>query len=164
VRFVHFFDVPPPLDRTAEVVERKGCDLAPIDPTSEDGALSLRSFIWADQPGRLSWLDGAIEIAKQVPVPVERIDAAMFLERELGAVRPDTATVVYHSVFIQYLTDEMRSRIATMIGGAVSRATPDAPVYHLSMEPDEARFEIRLNDELVGTSRAHGTEVVWLAS
>jgi hypothetical protein len=164
VRFVHFFDVPPPLDRPAEVVERKGCDLAPIDPTSEDGALSLRSFIWADQLGRLSRLDGAIEIAKQVPVPVERVDAATFLERELGAMRPDTATVVYHSVFIQYLTDEMRSRIATMIGGAVSRATPDAPVYHLSMEPDEARFEIRLNDELVGTSRAHGTEVVWLAS
>jgi hypothetical protein len=163
VRFVHFFDVPPPLDRSAEVTERKGCDLAPIDPTSEDGGLSLRSFMWADQLGRLSRLDGAIEIAKQMPVTVERVDAATFLERELGAPRLDTATVVYHSVFIQYLTDEKRSRIAAIIGGAVSRATPDAPVYHLSMEPVEARFELRLDDELLGTSRAHGTEVVWLA-
>jgi hypothetical protein len=164
VRFVHFFEVAPPLDRTAEVIERKGCDLVPIDPTSEDGALSLRSFIWADQLGRLSRLDGAIEIAKQMPVDVEQGDAAAFLERELDAPRPDTATVVYHSVFLQYPTDEIRSRIMAVIGAAVSRATVDAPVFHLSMEPDWPRFEIRLNDELLGTSMAHGTDVRWLAS
>ena len=123
VRFVHFFDVPPPLDRTAEVIERKGCDLEPIDPTSEEGALSLRSFIWADQLGRLSRLDGAIEVAKQMPVNVEQVDAALFLERELEAPRPDMATVVYHSVFLQYPTDEIRTRIAAVLGAAVSRAT-----------------------------------------
>ena len=71
--------------------------------------------------------------------------------------------VVYHSVFLQYPTDEIRSRIGEVIGAAVSRATPDAPVFHLSMEPDAGRFEIRLDGELLGTSRAHGTEVVWLA-
>jgi hypothetical protein len=53
VRFVHAFDVPPPLNRSADVASRKGCDLNPIDPTSEDGALSLRSFVWADQLVRL---------------------------------------------------------------------------------------------------------------
>ena len=164
VRFVHFFDVPPPLDRNPEVIERKGCDLAPIDPTSEDGALSLRSFIWPDQLGRLSRLDGAIEIAKQMPLKVEQLDAARFLERELNEQRPDTATVVYHSAFIQYLTDEIRSRIAAVIGAAVSRATRSAPVYHLSLEPAEGRLEVRLDDEILGTSMAHGTEVRWLAS
>jgi hypothetical protein len=164
VRFVHFFDVPPPLDRTAEVIERKGCDLVPIDPTSQDGALSLRSFIWADQLGRLSHLDGAIEIAQQAPVTVERVDAATFLERELHAPAPDMVTVAFHSVFVQYLTDEMRSRIAAVIGAAVSRATPDAPVHRLSMEPDQGRFEVRLDDELLATSKAHGTGVRWLAS
>lgn len=163
VRFVHFFDVPPPLDRTAEVVDRKGCDLEPIDPTSEDGALSLRSFVWADQLGRLSRLDGAIEIARAMPVKVERVDAATFLERELEAPRPDVATVVYHSVFIQYLSEGIRRRIATAIGEAVSRAAPDAPVHRLTMEPDEGRFEIRLDDELLATSHAHGTSVRWLA-
>jgi hypothetical protein len=163
VRFEHFFDVPPPLDRTADVIERRGCDLEPIDPTSDDGALSLRSFIWADQLGRLSRLDGAIEIAKQMPVTVEQVDAVTFLERELDAPRPDVATVVYHSVFLQYPTDEIRSRIAAVIGAAVSRSTPDAPVFHLSMEPDAGRFEIRLDDELLGTSKAHGTGVRWLA-
>lgn len=164
VRFVHFFDVPPPLDRTADVIERKGCDLAPIDPTSEDGALSLRSFIWADQLGRLSRLDGAIEIAKEMPVSVEQLDAATFVERELAAPRPGLATVVFHSVFIQYPTAEIRSRIAAVIGEAVSRANPDAPVFRLTLEPAWPRFEIRLGDELLGSSMAHGTDVRWLAS
>lgn len=163
VRFVHFFEVAPPLDRTAEVVERKGCDLEPIDPASDDGALSLRSFIWADQLGRLSRLDGAIEIARSMPVHVERIDAATFLERELDVSRPDTATVVFHSVFAQYLAEGIRRRITAAIGRAVAGATPDAPVYHLSMEPDEGRFEIKLDGEVLAVSQAHGAGVRWLA-
>lgn len=163
VRFVHFFDVPPPLDRTAEVVERKGCDVEPIDATSDDGALSLRSFIWADQLGRLSRLDGAIEIASGMPVKVERVDAATFVERELDVPRRGVATVVYHSVFIQYLAEGVRRRISAAIGQAASRAIPDAPVHHLTMEPDAGRFEIRLDDELLATSQAHGTGVRWLA-
>jgi hypothetical protein len=165
VRFVQFFDVPPPLDRIAVVIERKGCDLEPIDPTSEEGALSLRSFIWADQLGRLSRLDGAIEIAKQMPVSVERLDAATFLERELHTRRPDMATVVYHSVFIQYVTESIRSRIAGAIDRAISVAPPEAPVHYLRMEPavGTPTFEIRLEDELLGTSTAHGAGVRWLA-
>lgn len=163
VRFVHFFDVPPSLGRTAEVVERKGCDLEPIDPTSDDGALSLRSFIWSDQLGRLSRLDGAIEVARAMPLDVERMDAATFLERELDEPWPDMATVVYHSVFVQYLTEGSRRRITAAIDRAVSRATPDAPVYHLRMEPDAATFEVKLGDELLATSKPHGTGVRWMA-
>jgi hypothetical protein len=164
VRFVHFFDAAPPLDRVAEVQERKGCDLEPIDPTSDEGALSLRSFIWADQLGRLSRLDGAIEVAREMPVKVERLDAGTFLERELEQPHPDLATVVYHSVFIDYLTEGMRRQIAATIDEAIARATTEAPVYHLSMEPHAGRFEIRLNADLLATSRAHGTGVRWLAS
>jgi hypothetical protein len=153
VRFDHFFDVPPPLDRTAEVAERKGCDVEPIDPTSDEGALSLRSFIWADQLGRLSRLDGAISIAQEVPVEVERQDAAAFLERELAAPRHGIATVVFHSVFMQYVDDDQRARI--------NRAINEASVYYLRMEPDQGTFEIRLGEELLGTSGAHGTGVRW---
>ena len=153
VRFVHFFDVPPPLDRAAEVVERKGCDLEPIDPTTDEGGLSLRSFIWADQLGRLSRLDGAISIAQELPVEVERLDAATFLERELAAPRHGMATVVFHSVFMQYVDDDQRTRI--------NRALDEASVYYLRMEPDQGTFEIRLGEELLGTSGPHGTGVRW---
>lgn len=162
VRFVHFFEVPPPLDRTAEVVERRGCDLEPIDPTTDEGSLSLRSFIWADQLGRLSRLDGAISITQEMPAKVERLDATTFLERELATPRPGMATVVFHSVFIQYAGDEEQSRIASIIDQALSNAPVEAPVYYLRMEPKQGRFEIRLGEELLGTSRAHGTGVRWL--
>jgi hypothetical protein len=163
VRFVNFFDVPPPLDQAAEVVERRGCDVAPLDPTTDDGSLSLRSFVWADQLGRLSRLDGAIALAQEMPVEIERLDAATFLEQELAVRRHGVATVVYHSVFIQYVGEEGRQRIAAAIAGAKSRAAPDAPIHYLRMEPEEGTFAIRLDGELLGTSDAHGTGVRWLA-
>lgn len=73
--------------------------------------------------------------------------------------------MVYHSVFIQYVTDSSRARIAGAIDRATSGAPPDAPVHYLRLEPDVGtpKFEIRLDDELLGTSRAHGTGVRWLA-
>ena len=156
LRFTHSFETPPPMERTADVVERKGCDLNPIDPTTEAGALTLRSFIWADQLSRMAQLDGAIDVAREVPAEVEKIDAATFVERELRRVDEGVCTVVFHSVFTQYVDEPGRERIA-----AALRASP---AFHLSMEPEENTFEIRLNGELLGTSRAHGTHVRWLTT
>jgi hypothetical protein len=156
VRFTNFFDTPPPLDRRADVAARGGCDLNPIDPTTEDGALTLRSFVWADQLGRLALLDGAIEVARRERVHAERANAADFLERELATPREDVATVVYHSVFWQYVDDETRARIL--------RAVEQPGVFYLTMEPAYPVFEVRLNGELLGTSLAHGTGVRWLVS
>jgi hypothetical protein len=164
VRFVNTFDVPPPLNRNADVVSRKGCDLNPIDPTSEEGALSLRSFVWADQLIRLGLLDGAIQVAREYPIEVERMDAASFLDRELARPVRGVATVVFHSVFIQYVAEIERHRMLNAIEEAQKQSTPQAPVYYLRMEPGDATFEIRLDDEVLGVSQAHGTGVVWLAS
>lgn len=162
VRFDHNFDVPPPLTRHAEVAERRGCDVQPIDPTSEEGALTLRAFVWADQLGRLALLDGALAVAQQTPLEVERSGAASFLERELAEPREGLATVVYHSVFLQYVNEAERTAIDATIAGALERATPRAPFFRLSMEPSEGLFEVRLGDERLGVARAHGTGVVWL--
>lgn len=164
VQFLNVFDVPPPLNRSADVVERKGCDINPIDAATEEGALALRAFIWPDQLHRLALLDGAIEVAKTVPAHVEQRDASEFLERELATPAHGTATIVYHSVFLQYLSEPGRMRLAAAIDAARSGATRDAPVHYLRMEPEDLRFEIRLDDELLGTSRAHGTGVRWLVS
>ena len=153
VRFTHSFETSPPFGRPVDVQERKGCDLNPIDPTSDEGALTLRSFVWADQLGRLALLDGALEIANQLPVEVERLNAAAFLERELAQPRHDVATVVYHSVFWQYVSEPDRSRIQAAIA--------ESQTFHLAMEPAYPVFEVRLNSELLGTSLAHGTGVRW---
>lgn len=153
VRFGHHFDVPPPMNRPATVAERKGCDMHPIDPTTDEGALTLRSSVWADQLGRLALLDGALEVARAVPFEVEAIDAVSFLRRELAHASPRLATVVYHSVFMQYVSDEGRALVMDLIAGA--------GVFHLGMEPARDGFEIRLDGELLGTSGPHGTRVRW---
>ena len=161
VRFENAFIEPPPLNRRADVAERKGCDLNPIDPASDDGALSLRAFVWADQLHRLSLLDGAIEVAREDELAVERMDAADFVERELSRPRPGVATVVYHSVFLQYVDAERRARIDAAIAAARALAS-GAPVYHLAMEPGSATFEVRLDGQLVATTHPHGSGVRWL--
>lgn len=170
VRFVDRFEVPPPLDVSVDVVERRGCDLNPVDPTSGEGSLSLRSFIWADQLERFRLLEGAIEVARQVPADVQRLDAGIFLERELASSRVEVATVVYHSVFIVYVDEQGRERISRAIESAAARATPQAPLAYLRMElGGEGTFEVRLRmwpgsgDELLGLTGAHGTGVRWLA-
>jgi hypothetical protein len=102
----------------------------------------------------MSLLDGAINVASEVPAEVERIDAASFLERELAEPREGVATVVYHSIFMQYVGAADQARI--------KRAIDNAPVHYLTMEPDEGIVEVRLDGELMGTSGAHGTHVRWL--
>lgn len=166
VRFSDAFEAAPNFALTAEVVLRKGCDLQPVDPSSEEGALTLRSSVWPDQRERLSRLDGAIRIASEVPVEIDAIGAADFLERELAIQVPGTATVVYHSVFLQYVPDAERRRMREAVTRAAAGAAHDAPVFLLTMEPVErspaVRFEVRLDAKLVGTSQAHGTGVRWL--
>ena len=170
VHFKHPFEVPPPLDRHVEVVGRKGCDLEPIDPTSSDGSLTLRSFVWADQDERFRLLEGAIAVARQVQVDVERLDAAAFLERELASLRTGVATVVYHSVFMQYVEATGRTRIAKALETGARRATQDGPLAYLRMEPGAQAFEVRLtlwpggDDQLLALTKPHGTGVRWLVS
>ncbi len=162
VRFTNVFEVPPPLRRRAVVAERRGCDLQPIDPTTDDGSLTLRSFVWADQLERFRLLEGAIAVAHRVPVTVEQADAAEFVERELSSPRGGVATVVYHSVVRQYVGDESRARIAAAIGAAQARATIEAPLSYLNMEPAADVFEVRLDGELIEVAGAHGRAVRWL--
>jgi hypothetical protein len=162
VRITGVFDVTPPLNRRVTVAERRGCDLQPIDPTTDDGSLTLRSFIWADQLDRFRLLEGAIAVARRVPVVVEQMDAGAFVERELSAPRSGVATIVYHSVVRQYVGEESRARIAAAIDAAQAHATMESPVSYLHMEPGDDVFEVRLDGELIEIAGAHGRAVRWL--
>ena len=44
-------EVPPA--PAVEIAERRGCDPRPVDPSTEEGRLTLLSFVWADQDKRL---------------------------------------------------------------------------------------------------------------
>ena len=54
------------------VVERQGCDLFPVDVSAPGEASTLLSYTWADQTDRIAVLRGAIEIAAEIPVVLEK--------------------------------------------------------------------------------------------
>ncbi|HLK43972.1 MAG TPA: DUF2332 domain-containing protein [Thermoleophilia bacterium] len=167
-----FTGAPPaaPAEGAVVVAERRGCDAAPVDVTTEDGRLTLLSFVWPDQSRRLALLRGALEVATAVPVPVDRADAADWVQARLSVPAPGMATIVFHSVFWQYLAVSARDAILTALQEAGIRASADAPLYLLRMEPAHRTFEVRLTswpggrDQLLATCGAHGMDIHWGAT
>ena len=170
VRFEDVFEEGLPPTPPAEVVERRGCDLQPVDPSTDEGRLTLLSFVWADQVHRFERLRAALEVAREVPAPVDRENAASWLERRLETRTPDVATAVFHTVTLGYFDEESRARVEAAVQAAGGAATEDAPFAWLGMEIEEMRFPVRLamwpwdpEERIVGYSGAHGPPVRWLA-
>lgn len=136
VRLVPDWRGPPPPLPPARVAARAGCDLAPLDATDPAAQARLLSFVWADQTARLDRLRAAFALAAADPPPVVRADAADWLETRLRDPSPGTAHVVAHSIVWQYLPAATRTRIEACLAAAGSRATPDAPLAWLRLEPD----------------------------
>jgi len=44
------FETDAPFDIGATVVDRRGCDRAPLDATTDEGRMRLMSYVWPDQP------------------------------------------------------------------------------------------------------------------
>jgi len=167
-------DQPPDLDRLAVVVERRGCDASPLDPTSPDDQLTIRSFVWPEQADRLARLDGAFEVARTVPAPVDRADAADWLDDQLAddVAAWGTATVVFHSIVWQYFGGRTRGKLLSTLSRAGRAASENAPMAWLRMEPaggsvSAKATEIRVarwpggRDLLLGNAGYHGQ---WVAA
>ncbi len=114
-----------------EIVSRRGCDLSPVDPTSTEGRLRLRSFVWPFQVERHHRLSGALEIASAHPVTVDLAPAADWLETQLD-VEPadDVVTVVWHSISRLYWPAGETERVLDAVASARQRI----PVAHIWME------------------------------
>ena len=135
---------PQPAVHDQIIVERRGCDINPIDPTSTDGALSLMSYVWPDQFTRLERLRRAIEIAQQVPATVERASADDWLDENLST-EPGVATVVMHSVMWQYMPDSVQERCRDLLTSRGRLVSPSSALYELSMEPTPGSVEMVLD-------------------
>jgi hypothetical protein len=126
-------EVAPPLDGEIEVVRRRACDIAPLDPGEAEHQTRLLSYVWADQKERRARLIAALKHAAAKPERVEAADAAEFLARELAVPSVDGALrVVVHSIFWQYLADPARLGIQT----AMLRAAEKEPLAWLRLEAD----------------------------
>jgi len=156
--------------RGAVVLERRGCDPNPIDPTTPDGRVTLRSFVWPDQRDRLARLDAAIEVAGLQAAGVERHRGAPWLAGQLAEPWVGVATVVYHSIVLQYLSRAERDALVGVVRSAGSRARADRPLAWVRFEPGPVRdrADVHLTywpggtEELLARSGFHGQAVEWL--
>lgn len=158
----------PPLATPACVVERGGCDLSPLDPTREVDRLTLLSYVWSDQRERLRLLEAALAVADRMPVRVEAAPAADWLATQLTYPREGRATVVFHSITMQYLDAAEKERLHGVFEEAGARASQSAPLARLALEPGGDKAELRLTtrpggaERLLATSGYHGPPVRWL--
>lgn len=155
------FGAPP----AVEVTERRGCDASPVDPTAAEGRETLLAYVWPDQTARVERLEAALRVAAGVPVEVDRARAATWVERQLATAAPGQATVVYHSIVLQYLNESEREAFHSHLDEAAARASAEAPLAWLRMEPDGEMAAVRLTtwpggeDRLLARAGYHGSPV-----
>jgi hypothetical protein len=155
----------PALPPTVEIGARHGCDASPIDPTTEQGRLTLLAYIWPDQADRIARMQAALKVASELSVQVDREPAAAWTKRMLADSTPGQATILYHSIVSQYLSDEERATFHDNIQAAGKRATKGAPLAWLRMEPGGERADVHLTTWPGGETRHlarvgyHGTPV-----
>jgi hypothetical protein len=161
-----------PLGAPLRVVVRGGCDVSPVDVTTEEGRLTLTSYVWPDMTARHARLAGALVLAGQDPVTVEREDAASYLERLEPAA--GHLTVVWHSVMWQYVPVDQQARVTARLAEVGAAASDAAPVAHLFAEPvrrtpeDRHRFWVVVESwpgdgtrRFLGRMAPHGIPVSW---
>ena len=119
--------VPPTLLASGlEVRRRRGIDLAPVDATTDEGYLLLRSFVWPGLEDRVRRLDAAIATLRAEHERPELIQGD-YVERlpELLAERPaDAVTIVFQTASTGYLPAEAAARLRSSLDAAGSDGRP----------------------------------------
>jgi len=173
VRFVDcWVDRTPPLDAPLEIIERRGCDQHPLDPSNEDDRLDLLSYVFPDETARFEMLRSALDVSARFPLVVERAQIPEWLAANVSPLPPGVATVVMNSYVWQYLDDHDAEAARSALGSAAAHATTEAPLAHLSFEAldaDYANTQLRLtvwpggHERLLALGTSHLAPVRWLA-
>jgi hypothetical protein len=172
VRFVNDWDGGvPPFRSAMPVRDRRGCDLAPIDVAAPAADVTLLSFVWPGQAQRFERLREALDIARGMPVDIDAQPADSWLAEQLAAPVGGTVTVVFHSVVWQYIPPPAQQAILSTLDEAGGRATRDAPLAWLRLEPapEMVGTELRCtqwpggDEQLLATAGFHAGRVAWLS-
>ncbi len=159
----------PDLAAPVRVASRAGCDLNPIDLTNPDARLWLQAYIWPDQAMRLTLTRQAMENALAIGVTVKQASAAAWTAEQLAGRPAGQATVIYHSVVMQYFPPAEQSAFIAALSRAGAAATANTPLAWLRMELDVAmkEFALRLTlwpggeETLLALAHPHGRSIEW---
>jgi hypothetical protein len=160
---------PPPTGAKVSVIERAACDRRPTELADPDQRRRLLAYIWADQTERLARIRAAMDLALAYKVTVEAADAVDWTRAHV-APRAGAATVLYHSVFWQYMPAQSQAALRDLIAGIGARARPDAPFAWLRMEPNPENMlemQVRLTlwpaggERVLAKVHPHGAWVRW---
>jgi hypothetical protein len=153
------------------VASRRGVDQLPVDLSDPEQRNRLLSYVWADQAERVARVRGAQEIARRDPPPVDRGDAADWVEAQLAELPQGQTTVLYHSYVWSYLPSATQARIRAALSAAGERADAGAGLAHLGFESVDGTEKTALTLTLWPTgerrvladAHPHGRWVHWLA-
>lgn len=169
VVLTHAWQGAAPPTGSIEVISRSGGDLAPIDPATPSGRLILTAYVWPDQAARLARLRGACELAEQVPADLRAESATATIARTKLA--DGSWTVVWHSIFRQYLDEAQRTELADGVARLGATATARARFAYLYLEQSRAGgCPVTLTtwpggeSQVLGSASPHGIPVRWRPS
>jgi hypothetical protein len=132
------------------VRRRRGIDLAPVDATTAEGYLLLRSFLWPGLHERVGRLDAAVETLRELPVPPELIegDYLDLLPRLLRERPEDGLTVVFDTFSTPYLSADADEQLRSGLDDAGADGRPLAWVsvrrWDPRSGPPDGIFELEL--------------------
>lgn len=160
---------PPPAAAPVTIIRRRGVDLQPLDPREPERMLP---YIWPDQQQRLARSTAALALAAADPPPVDRGDAADWIEQQLSPeADPGLARVLIHSIAFQYFPRPTQARIAARAARVGRAATLRAPFAWLRFETDPRHGPVPVltltlwpdgEERLLARASSHGHWVEWL--
>lgn len=162
---------PDPPQADLRVARRRGVDLAPLDAADPADRVRLLAYVWPDQAERVARTGTALAIAADLAPPVDRGDAADWLDLQLAEEPLERVTrVVMHSVAFQYFPAATAGRIRRRMEVAGAGATEARPLAWLAYEADaeaDGRTTLRVrlwpggNDHRLAIADPHGRRVTW---
>ena len=164
----------PPPDRMVRIERLKGCDVAPVDLADKAQALRLKAYIWPEHTVRFERMEAAVASARQQAPDLVRMNAADFVEQELGKPQEQgTTRVLMHSIVWQYVPKDQQARVNAAMTAAGERATADRPLAWIALEAnrDTHRHELAVRywpggpePVMLAEAHPHGAWIQWYGS
>ncbi len=148
---------------TPKISRRTGVDLNPIDLMNQDQITWLQALVWPEQFERRSRLTKAVRIAMVNPVEMVTGDAVEELPGLLSAVAPTDVAVVYHTHFINQLSDDSRARLLATVQEVGSKR--DLIHIHNNIEPHLHATVFRSGERIevpLAKTDGHANWIEWL--